>query len=312
VKNPAQLLPPRVHATLDHVLGRRWREGQAALLHDGANLVVRVEWTAQTVVVRVPRADDATLQIDRRSELAALRIAARAGLSPEVVASELHSGLLVTRWIPGESLSAPEARTDAVIDGVAQLLRTLHGLAPSNAVRTIDFPALIRGYLDRLAAVGDPMTGQCGELRAAALHLLSEEGLSEEGVNPRVLCHCDPHHRNILRNGAFHLLDWEYAGLCHPLFDLAAYASYHDLDARATRRLLSAYSCNDGSCNDGSCNDGSCNDGDSEALARWRWLFDYLWLLWLRVSTGTAATGPPIDSASLLSRLCNLPASPRG
>jgi thiamine kinase len=283
---PPRVIPPRVHGTLDHLLGSRWRDATPVLLHDGANLVVRLERGKERWVVRVPRADDSVLQVDRKSEVAALRAAASAGLAPEVVASETRSGLLVTRWLPGEVLTAEQARTDEAIDALAQLLAKLHGVAGSISIRRIGLPALIRGYLDRLAAVGDPLTQVCRELEPHALHWLQGE------TGARVLCHCDAHHRNVLQTatGEWRLLDWEYAGYCHPLFDLAAYACYHGLDERACERLLAAYGA-------------TGKRHAAEEFAGWRWIFDYVWLLWLRASTGSPATGPPIDMDSLLTRL---------
>jgi thiamine kinase-like enzyme len=282
----SRVLPPRVHGTLDHLLGSRWRDASAAILHDGANLVVRLERGAERRVVRVPRADDNVLQVDRRSEVAALRAASNLGLSPEIVASETRSGLLVTRWLEGEVLTAGEARAGESIEAVAALLARLHAAAGSMSIRRIDLPVLIRGYLDRLAAVGDPMTQICRELEAHALHWL--QGESET----RVLCHCDVHHRNVLRGSAgdWYLLDWEYAGYCHPLFDLASYACYHGLDESACARMLAAYGADR-------------TEHATEQFAGWRWIFEYVWFLWLRASTGTAATGPPIDADSLLTRL---------
>jgi len=285
MKTP-QVFPPRVHGTLDHLLGSRWRDATPVLLHDGANLVVRLERGKERWVVRVPRADDGVLQVDRKSEVAALRAAAGAGLAPAVVASETRSGLLVTRWLDGEVLTAEEARTDQSIEAVAGLLAKLHGVAGSISIRRIDVPVLVRGYLERLAAVGDPMTQACRELESHALHWLQGE------TGARVLCHCDAHHRNVLQTkaGDWRLLDWEYAGFCHPLFDLAAYACYHALDESGCARMLAAYGA-------------TGTQHSAEEFARWRWIFDYVWLLWLRASTGSAATGPPIDSDSLLTRL---------
>jgi thiamine kinase-like enzyme len=45
----------------------------------------------------------------------------------------------------------------------------------------------------------------------------------------------------VLPRGDLRLIDWEYAGLCYPGFDLAGLAVGADLATDQVRRLLTAY-----------------------------------------------------------------------
>jgi thiamine kinase-like enzyme len=55
-----------------------------------------------------------------------------------------------------------------------------------------------------------------------------------------VLCHHDPHLGNVIGEPGV-LIDWEYAALGHPLFDLAFVIEYHALDGQAESALLAGW-----------------------------------------------------------------------
>jgi thiamine kinase-like enzyme len=58
-----------------------------------------------------------------------------------------------------------------------------------------------------------------------------------------VLCHHDVHGGNIVIDPALRLwlVDWEYAGLGDPAFDLASFASQHGLSLGESRLLHASY-----------------------------------------------------------------------
>ena len=79
------------------------------------------------------------------------------------------------------------------------------------------------------------------------------------------------HHLNLLGTARrLWLLDWEYAGVGDPLFDLAAVCCYHDYDAALRAQVLQAYY-------------GELSSARSLRLQRLCWLFDYIRSLWLSV-----------------------------
>jgi thiamine kinase len=56
------------------------------------------------------------------------------------------------------------------------------------------------------------------------------------------LCHGDVVCGNVLDSGgSLRLVDWEYARITDPYFDLAAVLRHHQLDADASAELLDAY-----------------------------------------------------------------------
>ena len=60
---------------------------------------------------------------------------------------------------------------------------------------------------------------------------------------PRCLCHVDANVDNcvVLKNGQLRLLDWEYAGMCDPLIDVAMCAIYSYYDDEQLDHLLEIY-----------------------------------------------------------------------
>jgi hypothetical protein len=58
----------------------------------------------------------------------------------------------------------------------------------------------------------------------------------------RCLCHNDVHHLNLVDDGSrLWLLDWEYAAIGDPYFDLASVCCYHNFNAEQRSMLLDFY-----------------------------------------------------------------------
>jgi thiamine kinase len=122
-----------------------------------------------------------------------------------------------------------------VITLVAQALRQLHALAPVHDLRQVSFErqaAQLQAALPE--ATGAPV------LHATAPGVFAALGAT---VRPRVLCHHDVHGGNMVIDPArrLWLVDWEYAGLGDPVFDLASFASQHALTLAESRLLHASY-----------------------------------------------------------------------
>jgi thiamine kinase len=230
-----------------------------------------VTTAADRVVVRISHQSEAELLIDRNSEAAVLELVARADIGPEVLRADLGHGVLVTRYL-GATWSESDAQAPENIDRLAALLRRLHSLKASAGVRVVDLASTARGYLSTLDERGIrsgltlPALRQCADETAMQLR---------KGSAP-TLCHNDVHHLNVVDGTGLRLIDWEYAGVGEPLFDLAALCVYHRYRRPQRERLLSAYA------------------APSEAVSRQRlelacWLFDYIRDLWLAVNAVTSS-----------------------
>jgi thiamine kinase-like enzyme len=150
-------------------------------------------------------------------------------------------------------------------------LRQLHQLAaPSTHV--IDLRESVAGYVGTL------------EERRRTTMLVATDVARAMEIAARamkdlqlVLCHNDVHHLNLIDDSErLWLIDWEYAGLGNPLFDLAAVCCYHNYDAALRRGLAECYW-------------GSCSAAQLAQLDEMCWLFDYIKELWFAVRAADAA-----------------------
>jgi thiamine kinase-like enzyme len=195
-------------------------------------------------VLRVVGQGTEQLGIDRGVELEASRTAAALGIGPEVVG--FVEGCLVTRFLDGEN-----GRPGAADAGA--LLRRLHD-GPAIPGRFDSF-RVVEIYA---ATAGNPPPAY-ERAREVAARIEARRG----AVQPRP-CHNDLLAANFVHDGAqLRLVDWEYAGMGDPYFDLANFAVNNQLDEDGEAELLAAY-----------------GGGDAEALVLMRFMSDFREAMW--------------------------------
>jgi thiamine kinase-like enzyme len=175
--------------------------------------------------------------VDRRNELQCHRAAEALGVSPPLVYGE--NGVLVSRYIPSRTLDPAGAREPGFAPRLARVLRQLHdgwdGLigdmlffSPFQSSRT--YVATSR----RLGAV----------LPADIDGMLEATRKLSHAIDPYIpaLCHNDMLPANVLDDGRrVWIVDWEYAGMSHPLFDLAGFSANCDYSEEQDVEFLESY-----------------------------------------------------------------------
>ena len=255
------------------------REFAARALDVDAGAIVSVDpikhgltnesWLVRTandaVVIRISNRQWASLQIDRSAESIVLDAVAKAGIGPQIVANDLSHGILVTRYL-GPTCTASQMLDADLIQRLGSLFRALHSLTPPQDVREVHLPSVIAGYLETLDTLGCASTLTSNEMRERGLMLATQIAESSSAR----LCHNDVHHLNLVDREPLHLIDWEYAGIGEPYFDLASVCIYHNYSMQQRALLLQAYS-------------GAASIADSERLAMSCWVFEYIRDLWTEV-----------------------------
>ncbi|MDT8320588.1 MAG: phosphotransferase, partial [Xanthomonadales bacterium] len=208
------------------------------------------------------KAEAARLGLDRRNEQRVCEHVAAAGLAPQPLYFDPLAGIYMRRWEAGRSWSPTDLLEAANLRSLARVLRRLHRLPPLG--KRFDPAAALRRYA---AQTG---TEEAAVLAQRAGLLLAELDRSRPDY---CLCHNDLVSENILSRETVHgrdlwLIDWEYAALGDPLFDLAVVVQHHGLDPVRQRLFLEAY------------REGAVAAGDSERLQRQCDFYQCLLDLW--------------------------------
>ena len=188
-------------------------------------------------VVRLAGNDTHLLGISREVEHAATVTAAGVGVGPEVIAFLRPEGYLVTRFIEGRPIPEADMREPERLRAVGATLRRIHdgpaipGLfVPFRIVEAYRALALSRG-------VTIPPEYELAQAIARRIELACLTAPLE--LRP---CHNDLLNANFIDDGArIRIVDWEYAGMGDPYFDLGNFSINHGLDPEQDAILLAAY-----------------------------------------------------------------------
>lgn len=165
------------------------------------------EISSRKVVIRV-----AAFGPDRESERRFHNHAFRLGIAPEILLADTTTGDHVVAYIQEQ----PTSRISQ-IEAVSATLRTLHTNEPSPRLsRTLDPLADVREWRQQISME-----------QAAPTFDAIEELIGPADPETHVVCHNDLAPANIIfREGRAFLIDWEYAAMGDPMFDIASYARH--------------------------------------------------------------------------------------
>jgi thiamine kinase-like enzyme len=191
----------------------------------------------ETFVIRLGGNDTHLLGISREVEHAATVAAAGVGVGPEVTAYIRPEGYLVTRFIVGSPISDAAVHEPATIRRVADSIRRIHD---GPAIPGIFVPYRIgEAYRALAMARGVPIPAAYERARERIRRI--EVAFLHDPVEMRP-CHNDLLNANFIDDGArVRIVDWEYAGMGDPFFDLGNFSVNHGLDPGEDALLLEAY-----------------------------------------------------------------------
>jgi aminoglycoside phosphotransferase (APT) family kinase protein len=236
-------------------------DGPLTVQRLGAGLVntsCRVERGGRVYSLRLAESGSLVPGLDREWECRVLAAAAAAGVGPRICRCEPAAGVLVTDWVEGRAWSAAEAVLLESVAAVARLLRRVHSMPIPGVARRVDPAGWITAY--HAAGANGPWSPA---LRGAARDQAA--GAAPPGA---VLCHGDVHRENLCVGNGLVLLDWEYAHVTDPFWDLAGWIANNDAPAPFVLAILEDYLGR------------PAVPAESDRLRRAVWLYDYVCLLW--------------------------------
>ena len=202
-----------------------------AQLSDGpTNASYLLEQAGEQYVLRVDKPGAVKLGLNRSNEKQVCTAVADAGLAPEPLYFDPVAGIYLRRYLPGRSWAVSDLDTPGNLDRLARLLRKLQNLAPVGAA--FDPITAARRYAAQLSS----------ERSRSILHRAEElmQQITADSMAP-AMCHNDLVCQNILEGERLMLIDWEYAGIGDPFFDLAVVVQHHDLDEKSAYGFLDTY-----------------------------------------------------------------------
>ncbi|WP_346838137.1 choline kinase family protein [Microbulbifer sp. SAOS-129_SWC] len=224
----------------------------------------------EQLVLRRNSANSAALDINRSAESAALRRADNAGLCAPLIYCDPGHQYLVTRYIHGEPWRAAGA---AALKQLVQLVRSIHALPAIDACLDIDDK--VASYWRSIDEGADFYT----ELRALEQKVQRHIAGAKSLNNGACLCHNDLLMTNLIvaENEILYAIDWEYAAMGDPFYELAVIVEEHRLDKRQQELLLTEYLRR------------LTTQIDWQRLDHWRVIYRYLSVLWYAVQWCTGA-----------------------
>lgn len=193
--------------------------------------------------------------IDRAIERRVLADIGSRAFAP--VVRYIDDGSLVTDYVDASHPARPFA--PAMLARLGALYREIHR-TPTSASEYLDPWRHARHYRDVLLHGGGALVAPLNDIVDGILAGTDED----ESVSP-CLCHHDLLGENLLvQEDCITVIDWEYARLGDPAFDISVFAETYDLDHAQLTTLLSGY-------------------GDPEldtSVERYRALYSLIELLW--------------------------------
>jgi thiamine kinase-like enzyme len=201
------------------------------------NFRVDASGTDDRWVIRLAGNDTHLLGISREVEHAATVAAAGVGVGPEVTAFIRPEGYLVTRFIVGSPVTDEAVHRPETLRRVADSLRRIHD---GPAIPGLFIPLrIVEAYRALAMARGVPVPLEYD--LASAVGRRIELALLSAPIELRP-CHNDLLNANFIDDGTrIRIIDWEYAGMGDPFFDLGNFSINHELTPDEDEILLTAY-----------------------------------------------------------------------
>lgn len=210
--------------------------GKVSRLGGLTNHTYAVELSKETMVFRMPGEGTEKL-INRRDERISTELAGRLGIDTTVIFINEATGVKITKYVENAETMSPTAfQKKENIIMAADILKRLHHSGEDTGVPFEVFE-MAEGYEKLILENGVELYSDYFEIKQEIQKLR----LTIPNIE-KVSCHNDPLCENWIRDKKrMYLIDWEYAGMNDPLWDVADLSIEAELDEDKDRILLDAY-----------------------------------------------------------------------
>jgi thiamine kinase-like enzyme len=201
------------------------------------------------------------IKIQRDSEIRILDLNNNDKSEKNILYHDLEKGIIIRRFIEGKKLILSKINSDQQLELLGKAVKEIHKTNYkkdtvnnfSNAINRYKKILKYKIQKDPILEIGFEMY----------------EDLNHESY-PKVFSHNDLTQENIILDHEYVFIDWEYAGLNNPLFDIAS--------------IISSYSLNEQQIDSLCCGYGEKSEVDMEILRKWvkfTYFCDYIWRICL-------------------------------
>lgn len=197
----------------------------------------RVQFEKDAYVFRLPGEGTEEL-ISRKNEEISTRVASSAGVDAQMLYFD-EEGNKVTKFISNAVTMSPEAmRKEENIILAANSFRKLHSCNVNTEI-PFDVIQMAEDYERFILSNNGTMYADFNEIREKVYGYFKQYPIKKEELVP---CHNDPLCENWIRSDEkIYLIDWEYAGMNDPLWDVADLSIEADYSDEQDRLLLNTY-----------------------------------------------------------------------
>ena len=201
------------------------------------------------------------LKIQRNSEIRILDLKNNDKSEKNILYHDLEKGILIRRFIEGNKFNLNKINSDQQLELLGRAIKEIHKTnyekdAVNNFSNSINrYQQILKYKIQK-----DPILEIGFEIY---------QDLNHESY-PKVFSHNDLTQENIIWDHEYVFIDWEYAGLNNPLFDIASIISSYSLNDQQIDSLCRGY--------------GKKSEVDMEILRKWvkfTYFCDYIWRICL-------------------------------
>lgn len=229
------------------------------------NHTYEVEAKGKKFLFRLPGEGTEQL-INRGDEKVSSELASEIGVDTELIYFNAETGIKLASYIEGAVTMSPQSmREPENLKETAELFQKLHTCGRDTKVAFEVFE-MAEGYERIILEHGVEFYSDYAEVRKAVMDIKEETDLYP---GRKVPCHNDPLCENWVRGTErMYLVDWEYAGMNDPMWDLADLSIEAEYGDREDELLLEVYF------------NGKADKGEKLRFYANKIYLDFLWSLW--------------------------------
>lgn len=202
------------------------------------NHTYEVKLTVGDYIFRLPGPGTENM-INRYHEEISAKLAGELGIDTELFYFNAETGVKIVRYIKNaETMSPVTMRKSENVQAVAELFKKLHTCGRDTGV-PFDVFAMAEGYENLIRKYQVEFYPDYVQIRRRVMDIKDK---IEQKAAKKVPCHNDPLCENWVRGeGRIFLVDWEYAGMNDPMWDLSDLSIEAEYSRQLDDELLKAY-----------------------------------------------------------------------